>query len=220
LGDARLWQDLAVVNGLKPPFINKQASFNLIKADEAVLPGVLGMGDKIIIPSTSKGPAQLPILPVLGVKPWESLEVQLLGRDIALELVPEASHPGRPLYDIPIDVEGGSVDIKTVSGIPNLSQGLMLRLSTEKGTDILYSQLGLERVVGLNIAPLDLETTRLRISQAVGQDARIASVRSVVFEGIDNDTVLDPSVPLDALIVDLTAEVRGFVENANVRLTL
>lgn len=220
LGDARRWQDLAVVNGLKPPFINKQASLDLTKADEAVLPGSLGIGDKIVIPSTSKGTAQLPILPVLGVKPWEPLEVQLLGRDIALELVADESSPGNPVYDIPIDVEGGSVDVKTVAGLANLSQGLTLRLNTEKGTDTLYKRLGLERVVGLNIAPLDLETMRFRLSQAIQQDPRIASVRQVVFQGLDNGAELDPSIPLDAVVADITAEVRGFTEGVNVRLVL
>ena len=220
LGDARRWQDLAIVNGLKPPFINSQASLDLTKADESVLPGVLGIGDKIVIPSTSKGPAQLPVLPVLGVKPWETLDVQLLGRDIALELVTSASRPGKPLYDIPIDVEHGSVDVKTISGVANLSQGLMNRLNTETGTDILYKRMGLNRVVGLNIAALDLETVRFRISQAILQDARIASVRKIVFEGLDNDTQVDPSIPLDAVIADITAEVRGFAQNANVRLPM
>jgi len=220
LGDARLWQDLAVVNGLKPPFINKQASLDLTKADEAVLPGSLGIGDKIVIPSTSKGPVQLPILPVLGVKPWEPLEVQLLGRDMALELVEDISTPGNPKYDIPIDVEGGSVDVKLVAGLDNLAQGLTQRLNIEKGTDTLYKRLGLERVVGLNIAPLDLETTRFRLSQCIQQDPRIASVRQVIFQGLDNDTELDPSIPLDAVVADITAEVRGFTESANVRIVL
>jgi hypothetical protein len=154
------------------------------------------------------------------VKPWEPLEVQLLGRDIALELVEDESSPGNPVYDIPIDVEGGSVDVKTVAGLANLSQGLTLRLNTEKGTDTLYKRLGLERVVGLNIAPLDLETMRFRLSQAIQQDPRIASVRQVVFQGLDNNAELDPSIPLDAVVADITAEVRGFTEGVNVRLVL
>jgi hypothetical protein len=220
LGDARKWQDLAVVNGLKPPFVNEQASLDLTKADESVLPGALGVSDKIIIPSTSKGPMQLPLLPVLGVKPWETLDVQLLGRDIALRLLSAESRLGKPLYDIPIDVEGGGIDVKLVGGLDNLSQGLTNRLHTEKGTDTLYKRMGLERVVGLNIAPLDLETLRFRISQAIRQDGRIASVRKIVFPGLDTDEELDSSIPLDAVVSDITAEVRGFTDSANVRLVL
>lgn len=157
---------------------------------------------------------------MLGVKPWETLDVQLLGRDIALRLLSEESRLGKPLYDIPIDVEGGGTDVKLVGGLDNLSQGLANRLLTEKGTDTLYKRMGLERVVGLNLAPLDLETLRFRISQAIRQDARIASVRKIVFPGLDTDEELDSSIPLDAVVSDITAEVRGFTDSANVRLTL
>jgi nucleoid-associated protein YgaU len=217
LGDARRWQDIAIVNGLKPPFINRQASIDLTKADEAALPGVLGIGDKIIVPSTSKGPKDLPVPVVLGVKSWEPLETHLLGRDIEINLISE-TRPDKPMYDIPIDVEGGSTDIKAVAGIPNLTQGLTIRMTTEKGTDALYRELGLDRVIGLNIASLQLETLRFRIGQALKQDARLSSIRSIVFEGLDNNTELDPSISLDTVIADIVAEVRGFTDNANVRL--
>ena len=219
LGDARRWQELALVNGLKPPFVNAQASLDLAAADEAALPGVLGIGSKIVIPSTAKGPRQMAVPTVLAVKPWETLEVHLLGRDIQVESLP-GNRLGKPLYDIPIDVEGGSVDVKRIAGIPNLTQGLMLRMGTEKGSDTLYRRMGLDRILGTKQAPVDLESSRFRISQGLLQDARLASVRSVTFLGLDSGTEAPAGEPEDALIVDAVAEVRGFTESANVRIML
>ena len=220
LGDARRWQDIAIANGLKPPFMNKMASLDLKKTDESSLPGVKGIGDKIIIPSTAKGLKDLPLLPVLGAKPWDTFEAQLLGRDLALEFQSNVSRLGKPLYDIPIDVEGGSIDIKTKAGIDNLKQGLITRTVIERGTDTLYKKLGLDRVNGMNLAPIDIESVRFRISQALRQDARIASIRSIRFLGIDAGTEADPSLPIDALEADIVAEVRGFSESTNVQLKI
>lgn len=220
LGDARKWRDLALVNGLKAPFTNEQASVDLSAADEAALPGVLGIGGKIVIPSTAKGPKQLPVPTVLGVKPWEALEVHLLGRDLQLENLADQTRVGKPLYDIPIDVEGGSIDVKAVAGIANLTQGLTIRMGTEKGADTLYRRMGLERILGTRQAPVDLESGRFRISQALLQDVRLASVRKIAFQGLDQGTAAPADAPQDALIVDATVEVRGFTENANVRIVV
>jgi len=221
LGDARRWEEIAIVNGLKPPFVNDQASSDLVLSDEPVLPNVLGVGDKILIPSFAKAPQDRPLLPVLGAALTEPMEDQLLGRDFKLELSVSQSRPGKPLYDIPIDVEGGSVDAKTVAGVENLGQGLKNRLSTERGTDILYKRLGLRRLVGSNIAALDLESARLRIGQCILQDGRIGHVRRVMFEGIDGGAPEVPSsIGLDTLVVDIVAAVRGFGEGQRIRIAV
>ena len=196
-----------MLNGLRPPFVNDQAN-KLLGLDEEAFPGALGIGDKILIPNFSKPPEQQPQLPTLGVRLEETAEVHFLGADLAFE--DAGGRAGAALFDIPVDVEGGSTDVKTVRGIPNLEQGLIVRMRTEKGTDTLYKKLGLQRIVGLNIVPIDLEEARFRFSEALEQDPRVASVPRVDFD--DQGT--------DALIVDADAEIRGFTENARVRLAL
>jgi phage baseplate assembly protein W len=211
LGDARLWQQIAIVNGLQPPFINDLASTPL-DTDEPVFSGTLGRGSKILIPSFAKPPEKQALIPVLGVRLEEPAEVHLLGQDVALEVV--AGREGAPLYDMVIDTERGSVDAKTVKGLANISQSITIRLSTEKGSDILYKRLGLARVIALNVTPLDLETVRFRIREALGQDPRISAVRNLAFEADDENIITD------ALVVDASVELRGFSQSTSVRTTV
>ena len=203
LGDARLWQEIAVLNGLQPPFIDEQAGSSL-GGEESPMPGALGIGKKILIPNYSKPPQSLPLLPVLGVIPEKSVEEHLLGTDLALVSV--SGTPGNELYDFVVDVEGGSTDAKHVSGVANIKQAYIMRLNTEKGTDTMYHLLGLRRTIGLNIAPVDLATAEFNLSECIGQDPRTASVRSLSLEQED-----------DAVVVDMDVELRGFTKPTNVK---
>ena len=207
LGDARLWQQIAVVNGLRPPFISELANVDL---SEENLPGTLGVGQTILIPTFAKPPSSLPVLPVLGVTSEEPAEVHLLGTDLALEVV--GGRAGAPLFDFVVDVEGGSRDAKQVSGRDNMAQAIQQRILTEKGTDILYKRLGLGRVVGTNFLPTDVEASRIKFAEAVDQDPRVASVRRLDFD--------DDRSPLDSLTLDMDVELRGFSAAVNVKTVL
>lgn len=228
LGDGRKWEDIADTNNLEGPFVDEQASSDLQTADEAAFPNALGVGDTILVPNFSKSAQERPILVVLGVRPTEDPLVHLLGRDVAaVRIEGTASQPAsilaprRPQYDLPVDVAGGSLDAQSASGIANLSQGLLFRITTERGTDILYRRVGLGRVPGTNQAGVDLEITRFRISECLGADGRIAAVRGIVFDGIDGGpTATADQYSLDTLIVDAELEVFGFAERANVRLAI
>lgn len=200
LGDARLWEVIAIANGLRPPFVNEQAAAAAVesRSDDEILDGVLGVGEKIIIPNFSKPSSESAMLPVLGVERTESAEVHLLGRDIAL--IEEADGQ----FEVPIDLDSGNQDVQTKAGIDNLKQAMTSILRTERGTDILYKTVGLQRIVALGLAPADLEILRFRISEAVAADGRIASVRSV--------ELTQPEGTVDQLWAEIQAEVRGFAE--------
>lgn len=207
LGDARLWQHIAIVNALKPPFISEIASADLT-SDETPFTESIGVGATILIPSFSKSLSQLPVLPVLGVQKEEPIDSHLLGTDFALERV--GGRTGALQYDLAIDTEKGSTDVKRVSGLNNIGQVIILRLRTERGTDILYKKVGLRRVVGTNILPADLELARFHLIETISQDSRIASVKRMEFDITQND----------ALIVDTDVELRGYTETSNVRAEL
>lgn len=185
LNDARNWKYIALFNGLRPPFLSDNR-----------IPGTLGVGDRILIPSFAAPPSVQTNTATFGVRPGESGEVHTLGRDLLL-----ADSGSRDQYDLVVDTTNGSTDIKTVSGIPNLSQAMQVRVRTEQGTDILYRNLGCARVVGLGVTEVDLETAKIRLSDAIAADPRIAAVTGIEF------TLDQP----DSVVADVTAEVRGFV---------
>lgn len=205
LNDARRWQEIAILNGLQPPFTNQQANIPLTEASEEALPGVAGIGSQILVPNFSRPPQAQAVLPVLGARPDENFADQLLGRDLELEVVPNKSRPGSLIYDVAIDTVRGSQDAKTTSGVANLGQALLFRITTEKGTDILYKRMGLGRIIGLSDSSADLETARFRFIEALNQDPRVARVRSVSF-------VKDG----DVLEVDADCEVRGFQQGVTI----
>jgi hypothetical protein len=195
LGDARKWQELAVANGLKPPFISGQAASDIEEAsDQEALPGALGVGKKISIPGFRKAPENQPLLPVLGVGPEKSIEQRLLGGDLAL-----IRKPGfQPRYDVAVDVSMGSVDAKKVIGLDCLRQAIELRLVIEKGTDLLYRNVGLEPIVGLNWAPIDKELIRFRVAKSIQEDPRIQGIRRLEMIAEGDDYV---DVEVDAAVI-------------------
>ena len=207
LGDARLWQHIAITNALKPPFISELANADLT-SDETPFSESIGVGSTILIPSFSKSLTQLPVLPILGVQREEPIASHLLGTDLALERV--GGRTGAIQYDLAIDTEKGSTDAKRVSGLNNIGQVIVLRLRTERGTDILYKKVGLRRIVGTNIIPADLELARFHLIETLNQDSRIASVKRLELDTTQGD----------ALVVDADVELRGFTETSNVRAEL
>lgn len=207
LGDARLWTHIAAVNNLKPPYVLQQASADLT-TEESPFPGALGLGNKILIPTYDKPPERLPVLPTLGTRAEESAENHLLGVDVALKVV--GGRPGAPRYTIAVDTDAGSDGPKVVSGVDNLAQGMTLRLAIEEGSDVLFRQVGLGRIVGTKFILTDQEAARAKIIESLTQDSRIASVRKIDFSESTGD----------ALVTDIEAEVRGFTSQANVKVTL
>lgn len=224
LGDARLWQYIAVVNGLKPPFVDKQASAPLVgsqsdgsqisgaasSADEPPFSGVLGLGSKILIPTNQKAPEDMPILTVMGVQTEEPSDNHFMGTDAKLEAIGDPYGSSRAQYDIPIDMDLGSVDIQVSQGLENMSQMLIIRLLTERGTDTLYKQLGVQRIIGLGMDALDFEIARFRILEALRNDSRVAAVRNLKLAQKE----------YDQLHVDADVEIRGLSQSRKVAAIL
>ncbi len=209
LGDARLWRHIAVVNGMKPPFINDQAAAGTDLSVVHAFSGVLGVGRKILIPSKTKPVQERNELAVLGARLEAPAEEQLLGVDWALE--PVSDEPNAQV-DIPVDVEAGSTDGKKVRGIACLTQGVTTRLNTEKKTDTLYPDLGVEPTIGAKGTVERKSIAQFRTMQAVLADPRIAAVRNL------------EATPLaanpDLVEVDMDAEVRGFAQGQGIRTVI
>lgn len=206
LGDARLWQHIATMNGLKPPFTLDEANAPL-GTENSGLSQSLTRGSKLLTPNYDVPPSKLPVLPVLGVKSEEPAEVHILGTDFAMD--PVAGRVGSELFDFVVDVEGGSQDFKKVRGVNCLAQGLRTRAITERGHDTLYKQLGMVRVIGLGNTVVDAETVRFRAIETLNQDARVAAVRR-----------LEIVSEADRVTIDSDVEIRGFADTQSIALEL
>jgi len=193
LGNAREWKILAIFNGLQPPYISTQG-----------LPFTLDVGDNILVPNFGKSQRRRASPATLGVSPDAPAEEHFLGTDLLLE---DTAPNG--LADFVIDTEGGSVDLRRVVGRLNLQQGIRTRIRTERGSDILYRNLGMRRVVGVGVSIVDLEQAQFSVVETVQADPRIANVRRIQFE----NTAEAP----DVLEVDLEAVVRGFTRPVKIR---
>ena len=184
LGDARQWRAIAVLNNLTEPYISRDG-----------FPGTKKVGDRILIPSFEAPPQNRTITPVLGVAPNVDAEDRLLGTDF--QLVRLTDRPG-DFFDYAIDVEGGSNDIKVVRGRENLKQALLVRLRTERGTNQLYRNVGVDRVIATAVPGVDRSQILFRIGQAVRADPRIVDISQVKGQ-----------VDLDTVTIDMNAQVIG-----------
>lgn len=196
LDDKTRWRQIAVLNGLRSPYISEQR-----------LPATRRIGDQILIPSPEEPPTDLPTLGIFGVSLDAPESEKLLGSDLRLT---DAGDDARGFFDMEVDDEGGSIDFKLSRGIPNLIQAVRTRLTTEQGTDVLYRQLGYKRIIGLGIREVDQEMTEFRLTEAVEADPRIVGIRAVEFSTSQPDVV----------DVEMDAEVRGFNDQVPVKASL
>lgn len=152
LGDGARWYDIALLNGLRYPYVSDTGA-----------PGTVGPGDTIRIP-------------VNGTITTDAA-LDRLGVNIRLQESPD-SRIGRPHVGIAID-RRTMRDVALISGIENLAQALQLRLWTERGRMPLLPNYGLMRAIGVKNAEAFAAILRLNVIQALRQDSRVESVPGV-----------------------------------------
>ena len=172
LGDPRLGAVIALLNGLRPPFIS-----------DTPLPGTAAPGTKILIPTPGPSPIGRTGAAILGVPIEAALEAQLLGTDVAVE------KNSAGLYEWKTETKNGATDLVRVSGANNLVQAVEKRVTVERGSSVLFPSLGQKRLVGTGSRALDREASALRIREALLQDPRVAAVSSLRRDGGSPDTV-------------------------------
>ncbi len=193
MGDARLWKQIAIFNSLQPPFISVNG-----------LPNTLAIGDEILIPDLSKAPEAVDTPATLGEDPKATNEERVLGADYELAPVPQTN-----LFDLVVDVEGGSTDFKLLVGVPNLEQAVRTRIITEKGSDLLYQTLGTTRIVGVGARVLDNQRAKFSVIDSVQSDPRIASVSSVQTAETADDVL---AMELDVVVQGIAASTKIAVQ--------
>lgn len=174
LGDGALWYDIAVLNGLKHPYISA-----------ARAPGTVRPGDVIVIPTTA--PENLTA--VASLKP--DLE-SILGTDIDL-IEDSNSFPGRPVVDLRIDPRTNR-DVALARGLDCYKVGLQLRMWTERGKMPLIPEYGRPRVVGAKGTDEFLTLLRLTTRQTVLQDSRTEAIGTMRFTASGDQVEIEMDV--------------------------
>lgn len=158
MGSGALWYDIAILNGLKAPYIS-----------ESGVPGTVKAGAILTIPTTAAtGEAAI-------VTEGTSPGLDLLGTDLLAVETP-LSIPGRPQVDFAVDRRNLKDFKKTPSGVRNLQQALQLRVWTEQGAIPTAPDYGRARVVGFGNTRAQQRVLQLRIQQAVRSDPRVARI--------------------------------------------
>ncbi len=194
LGSAELWWVIAEVNRLRAPYIS-----------DVPIPGTVQRGATIFVPTTQQTANNLGQSGVPST-PDDDLLTQLFFRDALV--APSSRFPNR--IDLVLDAEKGNKDILYVAGIENLKQGIRTRLETVLGENVLYPNLGLERVIGMGEPDIDVEILRVFVSQAISADNRVANLGSVRVSNTES---------LDAYNIEVDARVRGLTAPVLVNVT-
>ena len=187
LADAKRWPEIAILNGLKPPYICQSERFtsltrtdgvvitnsNLLTADELAMfnfeTTIASPGDNILIPA--------PVIFGFGETPAGATT------SITQNLNQVEKNIGVDLRIDPTDFDmvlsnGG--DLEAIAAAENMAQAIILKLQYQKGELLSNPEIGVGLVVGSKAR--DLNTIRDDITRSLLQDPRI--------EGIDDFSIL------------------------------
>jgi nucleoid-associated protein YgaU len=163
MGDSTRWGEIAEVNGLKAPYVSDDAG--------DTRKNILKPGTKFMIPTPARnGFSQVPAgkdgKTTVGLSELE----KSLGTDLKLTKD----------FDLSISNSG---DLEVVSGVQNMAQAVLLKLSYEKGEVMRYPEMGAGLRPGVKFPPI--EAIKDGLTNTLLQDTRIEGIQdlSIVRDG-------------------------------------
>jgi len=204
LGDRSRWKLLATVNDLKPPYFSSDGSGNTLKPGDSILYPVLNgglEGETINSDNTDTSETASTKQGVVG--PVQ----QAYGRDLRLRSVP-VSNSGVALTDFAINQRG---DLSSIVGIPNVSQGLILKFSTEKGELLAHPSYGAKFPIGSKATITSINDFRTQTESTLLSDPRVSNISSLDFISEGDVILVQSDVELigSGDSVDLVVPVRS-----------
>ena len=172
LDDATRWPEIAILNGLKPPYVtvkprfaglNDVTDFSRLTPEEQALfnmsTTVASFGDKILVPAASFfGIVDIPPGAENALTAGLSQVEKNLGIDLRIS----------DNYDL-IITNGG--DLQAIAGAGNMAQAVLTRLRYEKGELLSHPEIGVGLIVGTKAR--DLNSIRDDIIRSLKQDPRV-----------------------------------------------
>ena len=173
LGDSTRWPEIAILNGLKPPYITQRprfvefegvVDFSRLTTEQQALfnvsETVASAGDRILVPAPAFfGLAETPDGADNALTRGLSQVEKNLGVDLRLD---------GETYDLILTNAG---DLQAIAGAGNMAQAVLTRLRYEKGELLTNPQIGVGLVVGTKAR--DLNSIRDDIIRSLKQDPRI-----------------------------------------------
>jgi hypothetical protein len=199
LGDRSRWQILATVNGLKTPYFTADGAGDTLAFGEPILFPVStgGVGGTINTSSVSDeetaGDDQGTLGPVQHA----------YGRDLRLKSVP-VSASGVAYTDFNVNQKG---DLSTVVGTPNVTQGILLKFSTEKGELVPHANYGAQFPIGSKATPRAINDFRSQTEAIILSDSRVSRIANLDFI-VDGDTIL---AQVSVVLLDAATSLNLFV---------
>ena len=186
LADAKRWPEIAILNGLKPPYLCQSERFvsltrtngtvitnpNLLTTDELAMFNfetiVASPGDSILIPApVIFGFGETP----LGATTSITQDLNQVEKNIGVDLRVDPA-----TFDMILS-NGG--DLEAIAAAGNMAQAIILKLTYQKGELLSNPEIGVGLIVGSKVR--DLNAIRDDVTRSLLQDPRI--------EGIDGFTI-------------------------------
>lgn len=171
LGDISQWVTLRDLNDLEYPYIvpspqQKSDNYNHL----------LTVGDILYLPTFQKD-TNISNIDNLTLSTYDKQELYdtTLGRDLELSLDING------LFDesdciLEFDTHKGYPDYKTIAGLDNLKQSLILRIFTRQGALVLHPEYGSTFIdyIGTTVSKDNMELAKTELLRAVTSDGRVA----------------------------------------------
>ena len=185
LADSTRWPEIAILNGLKPPYVTVKPRFagldgvldfaKLTPEEQAlfnVSTTVASFGDSILVPA----PAFFGLVDIQeGAENVLTAGLTQVEKNLGVDL-----RINGETYDL-ILTNGG--DLQAIAGAGNMAQAVLTRLRYEKGELLRHPEIGVGLVVGTKAR--DLNSIRDDIIRSLKQDPRIEDLEdfTVVRDG-------------------------------------
>ncbi len=171
LNDPTKWYEIALFNDLTYPFIAAHE-------DDEIVVGVKLIGDEILIPVDESYETTTP------QGEMDSIYENALGQDIAVFIDDPVALTETEIAEFDADVYG---DLKTVRGIKNYKQALIMRLATPEGALLHHKDYGsrLHMLVGDKGTFETVHKIKIEVERVIRSDARTDDINfeSVSLEG-------------------------------------